>query len=299
MNETATLEPGLFDNETGLKPRTADLLTNETRLDPAEPLPLVDRIDVETELENKTSIAQPMLSGFKVDCLDKTCSLEYRVLPTCVMYEPNPRTNCDIPCNLANCSVEVRHFFDCPIWTCKAKGTTPAPFTPVTLKPLPSHGSSTVFAFLYTSATFNLVFFGLCLFAIFKVRQLRRNMRQGRRLSEHTVESGILRNSTNPDPSAQAPRSDLAHFSLDESNEVQPLLSRRPRTENETSNAAHRSLLQRLQNFHWSFSTRSWIETQPESNELSTRNEASNPQCEASDSEGREFEASAPTASPM
>ena len=237
----------------------------------------------------------------KIDCSDKTCSLEYRVLPTCVMYQPNEKTNCDIPCNLANCSVEVRHFFDCPVWTCQSKGstTTPAPLTPITLAPLPRKGHGE--ALFYSSVAFNILFFGFALFAIFQIRKLRR-LNRTRRLST-SVESGIIRNSfTNP--ASDAAQSDLRHFSIHDSNEGEPLLSGRahnPPTaaSNDGPEPAQASLLQRLQNFRWSFASRSWIETQPENNELSpisSRNvhERSEPSRNEPDTAETQFRASAP-----
>ena len=60
--------------------------------------------------ENQTHDNSQLL-GMKIDCPDKICSLEYRVLPTCVMYEPNEKTNCDIPfCNLTQSFFKQRTY---------------------------------------------------------------------------------------------------------------------------------------------------------------------------------------------
>ena len=219
---------------------------------------------------SKLNSSKIFAQGMKVDCPDKECTLEYRVLPTCVMYQPNPGSDCDIPCNLANCKVEVRHFFDCPVWSCTSFTTTSLP---PTLSPLPHHGSSD--GALYSSVAVNLFLVLVGGFLVHKIRKLRRNAHQP--LSD--VESGIIRNRP---PSSSSVPSDLNHFSLDDSNEVQPLLSSRSQTQTldqnlqqvesaPPNNESRSALMQRLQNFRWqnfrwSFAARDWVENQPESN---------------------------------
>ena len=252
--------------------------------------PLVEQ-SFETEATNSSK--NLLTRGMKVFCPDKVCSLEYRVLSTCVMYEPNPHTDCDIPCNLVNCKVEVRHFVDCPVWSCDPISTTtlaPAP----TISPMPHHGSSKD-GILYTSVAFNVLFGCLFGFAFYQIRKIRRNLHQPILESESgsaDVESGIIRNRNRSSTSTSAP-SDLNHFSLDDT-EVQPLLSGRSRTQSlvqqNVEQQPRSALIQRLQNFRWSFGTRQWVESQPESNARSisaTNSQTSNT--------GTDFAPSAPS----
>ena len=220
-----------------------------------------------TEIEDTTSwdrlsfprVLDEPQKTMTIDCPDKTCWLEYRVVPICHMYISNAHTNCDIPCNLANCTVEIKHFFDCPIWTCNGKLTTLPPNPTSTLSPLPpAHSGSNLG--LYFSIAGNILFGMFIAFGIWKVWQIKRNRAiQSERLSSD-VESGILRSRDGS----------LPHFSLTDPSEVQPLLSGRgqspaPQSPTETSQATN--LLQRLRNFRYSFHTHRWVETQPESSD--------------------------------
>ena len=205
-----------------------------------------------------------------IDCPDKTCWLEFRVVPTCVMYVPKDHSNCDIPCNLVNCSVEVRHFFDCPIWTCNGKLTTlPPDPTSSTISPLPPAPSSGSNVALYLSTSANVLFVLCIAFAIWQVRKYRRNRRSYSDPSG-SLESGIIRSRDG---------SSMRHFTLDDP-EVEPLLSGtasariEPPSQSSGSTQAsqtHENFLQRLRNFRWSFTSHRWVETEPESND-STRN---------------------------
>ena len=156
---------------------------------------------------------------------------------------------------------------------------------PITLHPIPGHKGSS--AGLYTSVAFNIFFGSLFGFGIFYVIRSRIRKNRGRRLSSHSIESGVNR--------------DLQHFSIDES-EARPLLSGRPNNSTEQASTEearieqartqHNTLLRRLQNFHWSFGTRSWVETRPESNEPIARAQPAT--TEAQEPEGHQFTPSAP-----
>jgi hypothetical protein len=53
-----------------------------------------------------------------IDCGSKICFLTYQVIPNCFLYLHNNNTNCEIPCNLQNCTKELHHFITCPVWRC-------------------------------------------------------------------------------------------------------------------------------------------------------------------------------------
>ena len=202
-----------------------------------------------------------------IDCPDETCWLEFKVLATCVMYVPKPHSNCDIPCNLANCTVEVRHFFDCPVWTCKSKLTTlaPDPIQPTTIAPTPAPAHSGTAIGLYVSTAVNVFFGALFGFGIWKLWKIRRDRRNGYSDPSASLESGIFRFRDG---------SNVPHFSLDEPNEVEPLLSRAESQATQRAQRAHehQNFLERLRNFRWSFASHRWVESAPENNDSTSRN---------------------------
>lgn len=119
-----------------------------------------------------------MASG--IDCGDKTCDVEYRLLPNCVIYVDNDEQNaCQYPCSFLNCKTELHAFTVCPIWSCSEKSTTtPSPPLP-TLVPFPTSSSN---GSLTTSIVFN-VLFGMIILALVGLYLLRR--RQNQRLTAY------------------------------------------------------------------------------------------------------------------
>ena len=117
-----------------------------------------------------------MASG--IDCLDRTCEVEYRLLPQCVLYVNNDQGSCQYPCSFLNCKTESHQYIVCPIWSCSEKTTTsPTPPLP-TLVPFPTSSSSG----LTTSIVFN-VLFGIIILALVGLYLLRR--RQNQRLTAY------------------------------------------------------------------------------------------------------------------
>lgn len=206
-------------------------------------------------------VLQEPKSTMTIDCPDKTCWLEYRVVPICHMYISNSHTNCDIPCNMANCTIEIRHFFDCPIWTCNGKLTTLPPMPTSTVSPLPpAPANSGSNVGLYFSIAGNFLFGIFIGFGIWKLWQIRRN-RTANSDPLATVESGIIRSRDGS----------LPHFSLTDPSEVEPLLSGRGQSSGPPSQSSERSnLLERLRNFRYSFQSHRWVESQSESNDSRT-----------------------------
>jgi len=73
----------------------------------------------------------------ETDCGDRLCNIDYKILPTCHMYVKTPG-NCSIPCNVAECKIEIFHQIRCPVIHCfpKPSTTTVSPFT---IAPLPTN----------------------------------------------------------------------------------------------------------------------------------------------------------------
>ena len=58
------------------------------------------------------------------DCGDKVCSLEFHVLPNCIIHLPTNISTCTIPCVMSGCKTELHHFISCPVWICSPITTT-------------------------------------------------------------------------------------------------------------------------------------------------------------------------------
>ena len=83
-----------------------------------------------------------------MDCGNRTCEVEYRLLQNCVIYtDISPDQHCEYPCSTSNCATELHHFMLCPTWFCTSKSTTtPSTTTPnpplSTLVPWPTSSST-------------------------------------------------------------------------------------------------------------------------------------------------------------
>ena len=207
---------------------------------PAE-LPIHDHLVASQELKMSKKLFD------NVDCGDKVCSLDYRVVPTCIIYMPNPKTDCEIPCKMQNCKVEIKHFVECPLWTCVEKPTTLIPFT-TTHTPTPTVTPSGNNDALYSSLAMNTLLIVALAFSIFKVVKYRRALRIPNTVVPNpNVEAGILRGTT-----VERDR----HFSIAESD---PLLSQR---QSPTPSEDRQTLLSRLRAFEWSRSLNRWIQNE-------------------------------------
>lgn len=127
-----------------------------------------------------------MAMASNINCDDRTCEVEYRLLPNCVIYVDNDQdTTCQYPCSFLNCKTEMHPYTVCPIWTCSEKTTT-TPSPPLsTLVPFPSSSSSG----LITSIILN-VLFGIALLALVGLYLLHR--RRNQRLT------AFMHSATNP-----------------------------------------------------------------------------------------------------
>lgn len=168
-----------------------------------------------------------------IDCGDKTCFLETRVMPTCIIYLPTPSTDCSIPCRTQNCQFQVKHFVECPVWNCIFKPVTLSPLT--TTAPMPDNHNGT-WGWLIASLTLNSFFVALFGFAVYKIVQYRQQFRARARqpTTEDAENQGNQRPIIRHDP----------NFSLSESD---PLLSRHNSSERINRN----SLLEQLRQFEW------------------------------------------------
>lgn len=115
-----------------------------------------------------------------IDCGDKECYLEYRVIPDCNVILETNNSNCKIPCLLDGCDTELHHFIACPLWNCvpnvptttvatstvTSTSTTPIP----TPQPNPPN-SNKMSALIYTSIVLNILFFAIvCAYIVVKCR---------------------------------------------------------------------------------------------------------------------------------
>ena len=119
--------------------------------------------------------------GSNRDCGDKTCSMEFRFLPNCVLYVDEAADKiCDYPCSFLNCQSELHQFMLCPTWFCTSKTTTQSPdistLSPLP-PPLPTHSSCSGEVCI-PSLVFNGLF-GLAFLALIAMAFIRRRRAQG------------------------------------------------------------------------------------------------------------------------
>ena len=95
----------------------------------------------------------------EMDCGDRLCDVDYRLLPTCILYvDMNEEKHCQYPCSTTNCATELHNFMLCPTWTCTSKTTT-TPSTPLsTLSPWPTSSTNCSGSVCVPSLVFNGLF---------------------------------------------------------------------------------------------------------------------------------------------
>lgn len=152
-----------------------------------------------------------------IDCGDKQCYVEYRVVPDCYLILETNSTKCKIPCTMNGCDRELHHFIPCPIWTCdpittstSSTTTTTQTTTSTTDKPQPNPIKPNMSPLIYTSIVLNIFFFAIvCAFVVVKGRK-QITTRLARRHYQNL-------NETNPN----------RFFSLDgnDENEADPLIT--------------------------------------------------------------------------
>ena len=110
------------------------------------------------------------------DCGNRTCSVSYRLVPTCQIYvDKTDEEHCDFPCSVAHCILETHYWIDCPFWSCQDKITTTAVPDTTTQQPTPIPAASCTGALCITSLTFNAVLILVCLLLVFLIRKIKRN----------------------------------------------------------------------------------------------------------------------------
>lgn len=228
--------------------------------------------EIEVAKEPNDFVKTPLTSFMMdIDCPSQVCTLEYRVMPTCYVYLASEETDCEIPCNLKHCKVVIRHFVECPVWTCVDKASTIAPIIPTptpTPTPTESHNS-----LLIASLVMNTFF--IVAMAVFGVHRIRLRIRN-RALPLES--SSLTESGTEPG----------RHFSLGED---QPLLSgsstgagleggyQSQQTSSlplpqqgvslENLNLTREGFLSRLRSFQWSFALNRWVSVPNENHERS------------------------------
>jgi hypothetical protein len=91
----------------------------------------------------KTNKSISKRSGEDIDCGDKSCFVEYILLPDCYLYiHEHNDTKCEIPCNLEFCCRELHHYISCPVWHCTSHTTTTTTKTTTTTSPLSTSTTS-------------------------------------------------------------------------------------------------------------------------------------------------------------
>ena len=116
-----------------------------------------------------------------IDCGDKQCYLEYRVLPDCYLILETNNTNCRIPCIMDGCDTELHHFIPCPVWNCepittstttRSTTTTSSTTTMSTTTERPTPIEPTHMSpWIYSSIVLNVFFFAIiCAYLVVKFR---------------------------------------------------------------------------------------------------------------------------------
>ena len=112
-----------------------------------------------------------------IDCGDKQCYLEYRVIPDCYLILETNNTNCNIPCVMEGCDKELHHFIPCPLWNCEPITTSTTSTTTSTTTATTSTSTSTststttsrpdqpsqMSPLIYTSIVLNIFFVAIVL----------------------------------------------------------------------------------------------------------------------------------------
>lgn len=170
-----------------------------------------------------------------IDCGDKQCYVEYRVLPDCYIILETNRTNCIIPCIMDGCDTELHHFIPCPIWNCEpfttttSSTTTSSTSTTETPRPTPIKPSQ-MSPLIYTSVVLNIVF-GAILIAYLVVKCRERISATFARLRAPETPESL----ESPEPIQ--PPDPNQHFSLGENNSG---------NESDTSDSERRPLLPKV-----------------------------------------------------
>jgi len=200
---------------------------------------------------NDTSFSRCKIEA--IDCPDRVCSFEHRLEPICNLFLPTPGTDCTIPCKMEHCKVEIRHFIDCPIWTCVEKPSTLVPFPTTTPNPTPTaKPDSDTIPYLYASLALNTLLLTFC--GLFLASVCRRRLRTtpNNSTADIDLERGppIIRNQNlMANQPASSATNQEGHFSIATPSETDNLLSRRNSNEERTF---RQSLMRRLRNLTWS-----------------------------------------------
>ena len=114
-----------------------------------------------------------------MDCGDRLCEVEYRLLPNCILYtDISEDKHCAYPCSTTNCVTELHHFMLCPTWICTPKSTTTASPPLSTLTPWPTSSSNCSGSICVPSLVFNglfgiIILAGIALFLAYRRRNER------------------------------------------------------------------------------------------------------------------------------
>ena len=127
-----------------------------------------------------------------MDCGDRVCEMEYRLLPNCILYtDISEEKHCQYPCSTTNCATQIHNFIMCPTWTCMSKTTT-TPSPPLsTLTPWPTSSSNCSSTICVPSLVFNglfgiIILLGIAVFVYFYRRSNQQSL------------SAFYHSSTNP-----------------------------------------------------------------------------------------------------
>ena len=172
-----------------------------------------------------------------IDCGDKQCYLEYRVMPDCYLILETNQTDCRIPCIMDGCDRELHHFIPCPLWNCElitTSTTSTTSTTPTTRSTSTSTSTTTsrptprpnepsqMSALIYTSIVLNIFFFAI-LFAYVVVKC---RVKITTRVANFRARRNTPRVDPNPNEHFSVGSSDNESESGIDSNERQRLLPR-------------------------------------------------------------------------
>lgn len=84
-----------------------------------------------------------------VNCPDRECHFEKRILANCLFYDVDSSPNCSIPCHLEFCNYKIINDILCPVWHCNLWTTTTGAPTTTPHGPSPHPEVSTANIFSY------------------------------------------------------------------------------------------------------------------------------------------------------
>lgn len=128
------------------------------------------------------------------DCGDHYCFVEHKLVDNCIVYTPDSRPNCSIPCFLDYCDFVIYHEINCPIYHCIPSTT----LKPQPTSSIPDPVPDPIEGFNIFSYFLNI--FCTIVFFVIGLRILRQFLRKRSESAERTALLEQRQSSNNPFP---------------------------------------------------------------------------------------------------